>query len=113
MVGGLLSIIVLGICEFGLAAWSRSNVASDAREGARYAIVHSSRSGSTADSASVADYVKARSILGNAIRVRARWPNTKEPDSVVVVSVAFSVPRRGPFIPAHVDSSTSTMRIVY
>lgn len=112
--GGLFSIMMLGIFEFGAAAWSRNTVAADAREGARFAIVHGTRSGSATDSAGVANYVKGKSVLGPSIRVYAWWPNgTKAQDDPVVVSVAYSVPRRGPFIPAHRDSATSTMHIVY
>ncbi len=112
--GGLFSVILLGMFEFGAAAWSKNNVAADAREGARYAIVHGTRSGSATDSAGVASYVKGRSSLGSAIRVYAWWPSgTKVQDDPVVVSVAYTVPRRGPFIPAHNDSATSKMRIVF
>jgi Flp pilus assembly protein TadG len=118
IVGGLLTALLLGIFEFGLSAWSKNNVAADAREGARYAIVHGTRSGSVADQTAVSTYVKSRSMLGNSIRVYAWWPGTggahaKDPDSLVVVSVAYSVPRRGPFIPSHVDSATSKMHIVF
>jgi Flp pilus assembly protein TadG len=117
IVGALLTMILLGIFEFGIAAWAKNNVAADAREGARWAIVHGSRSGTVADSAAVANYVKSRSMLGNGIRVYTVWPGgtaaDKDPDSVVWVSVANTVPRRGPFIPAHRDSATSKMRILF
>lgn len=113
IVAGLLTVLLLGIFEFGLAAWSRNNVAADAREGARYAIVHGSRSGTVADATAVSDYVKSRTALGNTIRVYTQWPTNKDPGSVVKVSVAYSVPRRGPFIPARNDSATSTMHIVF
>jgi len=118
IVGGMLTALLLGIFEFGLSAWSRNAVAADAREGARYAIVHGSRSQTPVDQAGVATYVKSRSMLGNNIRVYAWWPGTpashaKDPDSLVVVSVAYTVPRRGPFIASHVDSATSKMHIVF
>jgi len=114
LAGGVIAFLLLGILEFGAAQWTKNNVASDAREGARYAIVHGTRSGTVTDSAGVANYVKAQSSLGSTIRVYAWWPNgTKVQDDPVVVSVAVSVPRRGPFIPAHKDSATSKMRIVY
>jgi Flp pilus assembly protein TadG len=112
--GSLFAALLMGIFEFGLAAWSRNNVAADAREGARYAIVHGSRSSAIADQAAVATYVKSRSMLGNSIRVYATWPDgSKAQGKLVVVSVAVSVPRRGPFIPAHTDSATSKMHILY
>jgi Flp pilus assembly protein TadG len=112
--GGVLSALLLGIFEFGAAAWAKNNVAADAREGARYAIVHGARSGTPADQTMISNYVKARSALGSSIRVYASWPDgNKDPDSRVVVSVAYTVPRRGPFIRAHVDSSTSKMHILF
>jgi Flp pilus assembly protein TadG len=112
--GGVLSALLLGIFEFGAAAWAKNNVAADAREGARYAIVHGTRSGVPADSGMVANYVKARSSLGSSIRVYTWWPDgNKDPDSRVTVSVAYTVPRRGPFIASHRDSSTSKMHIVF
>lgn len=112
--GGVLSMLFLGVLAFGTAAWSRNAIASDAREGARYAIVHGTRSGAVTDSAGVATYVKGNSVLGSSIRVYTWWPNgTKGQDDPVVVSVAYTVPRIGPFIPAHRDSATSKMHIVY
>ena len=113
IVGGVLCALLIGIVEFGLANWSRNSAASDAREGARYAIVHGSRSTSVADSAAVATFVQSKSSLGSSIRVRTVWPTNKDPGSAVKVSVAYSVPRRGFFLPAHTDSATSTMHIVY
>ena len=113
VVGGLFTILLLGIFEFGTSAWSKNNVAADAREGARYAIVHGSRSGSVADSAAVANAVKSKSSLGNSIRVYTWWPEGKTPGSIVTVSVAYTVPRRGPFVPAHRDSATSKMTIAF
>jgi Flp pilus assembly protein TadG len=112
--GGVLSALFLGIFEFGAAAWAKNNVASAAREGASYAIVHGTRSGTPADSTTVANYVKGKSSIGSAIRVYAWWPDgNKDPDSRVVVSVAYTVPRRGPFIASHQDSATSKMHILY
>jgi hypothetical protein len=76
--------------------------------------VHGTRSGTPADQTMISNYVKARSALGSSIRVYASWPDgNKDPDSRVVVSVAYTVPRRGPFISSHVDSSTSNMHIVF
>ena len=88
--GGVLTALFLGMFEFGAATWARNNVAADAREGARYAIVHGSRSGSPADQTMISNYVKGRSALGNSIRVYASWPNSnsKDPDSLVTPSLS-------------------------
>ena len=110
----VLCVMFLGIFEFGLAAWERNSVAADVREGARYATVRGTTSGRTANADSVIHYVKTRTSLDTAgLRVYATWSPDKRPGAVVTVRVAHSVPRRGPFIPAHVDSANSAMVIAF
>jgi Flp pilus assembly protein TadG len=112
--GGTFVVVLIGILEIGLAAWAKNGVASDAREGARYAIVHGSQSGRIADEAMVSAYVKSRTTLDQTIQVTTTWADPdKEPGTTVSVKVKHAVPRRGPFLPAHTDSSTSTMLIVF
>jgi Flp pilus assembly protein TadG len=114
LVGSLFSIILLGIIEFGLAAWQKNTAVADAREGARYAMVHGATSPRVANADSVSRYVKAQTTLDTAgMRVYTRWTPDNTPGSKVIVSVAHSVPRRGPFIRAHRDSVTSTMNISF
>jgi Flp pilus assembly protein TadG len=112
--GAVLSFVLLGIIEFGLAAWQKNSVAADVREGARYAIVRGTTSGRTTTVDSVAKYVKTRTSLDTAgLRVYATWSPDKRPGGVVTIRVAHNVPRRGPFIPAHTDSANSRMVIVF
>lgn len=116
--GLVLAPLVLGILSFGFAAWAKNSVTSDAREGARYAIVHGSQSFNVADSFAIRDYVMSRTSLETSgaysIRVHTNWPNGNAPGEVVEVSVAHLVPRRDPFfVPAHTDSATSKMRILF
>jgi len=108
-------VVLLGIFEFGYAVWQKNSVAADAREGARYAIVHGAQSGRLADSTMVADYVKSRTALGNSIIVIPTWsdPTLKKPGSTVQVKVKHAVSRFGPFLGAHTDSSTAKMTIVF
>jgi len=114
LVGSLFSVVLLGIIEFGLAAWQKNTAVADAREGARYAIVHGATSGHAATADSVSKYVKSRTTLDTAgMLVYTRWNPDNTPGSQVIVSVAHSVPRRGPFIRAHRDSVTSTMNIYF
>jgi len=93
-------VVLLGIFEFGYAVWQKNSVAADAREGARYAIVHGAQSGRLADSTMVADYVKSRTALGNSIIVIPTWsdPTLKKPGSTVQVKVKHAVSRFGPFL---------------
>src|SRR5690242_3225445 len=93
----VFTLFVFGILEFGYVAWQKNGVANDAREGSRYAMVHGTRSGSTADSAAVANYVKSKTTLDNSIVVITTWTPDKEPGSTVVVKVKHFVPRLGIF----------------
>src|SRR5436190_14297004 len=94
----VLAVLFLGIIEFGVAAWQKNSVASDVREGARYAAVRGTTSGRTATMDSVVRYVKSRTSLDSAdLRVYAVWSPDKRPGGVVTVRVAHNVPRLGPF----------------
>jgi Flp pilus assembly protein TadG len=115
--GLVLTPILLGILEFGFAAWAKNSATADAREGARYAIVHGSASLNVATATAVRDFVKGRTGLEttgpNAIVVNTVWPTNNNPGSTVQVTVTHAVPRRGPFIPAHTDVATSKMVILF
>ena len=114
LVGSVFTMILLGIIEFGVAAWQRNTVASDAREASRYASVHGAASGRIATPDSVATYVKSRTTLDTAtMSIYTSWSPDKKPGSEVTVSVAYTASRRGPFIAAHRDSATSKMRIFF
>jgi Flp pilus assembly protein TadG len=111
---GVLAVLLLGIIEFGLAAWQRNSVAADVREGARYAAVRGTTSGRTATEDSVTKYVKTKTSLDSSgLRVNPTWSPDKRPGATVTVRVAHNVPRRGPFIPAHTDSANSRMVVVF
>src|SRR5215203_3154478 len=112
-VGTFFSLILLGIIEFGLAVWQKNSAASDAREGARYAIVRgSTMTGHIATTDSVRNYVLSKTSLdASGVRVYTTWSPDNSPTSTVTVSVAHSVARRGPWIGAHIDSATSQMTI--
>ena len=109
---GTFTFLLLGVIEFGLGVWQRNSAAADAREGARFAIVHGATSGQVATAATIKTHIKTKSTL-DTIRVYATWNPDKQPGSEVVVSVVHDVPRRGPFIPAHKDSATSRMIVLF
>ena len=114
LVAPVFFVVVFAIIELGLAVWAKNSVAADVREGARYAAVRGTTSGRTATPESVATYIKKRSSLDTAaVRVYTTWSPNKRPGSIVTVSVAHNVVRRGPFIPAHIDSVTSQMVIAF
>ena len=120
VVATVFTLMLLGFLEAGLAAWQKNSVAADAREGVRYAAVHGTRSQNPATPGMVAAYVKSRTSLDTAgLRVYTEWPSAtcpcpnKEVGSPIKVSVAHNVPRRGPFIPAHVDSVTAQLIVLF
>ena len=113
LVCAVFTAMLMGFLETGFASWSKNSVFSDAREGARYAMVRGSTATShVATSDSVKAYVRSRTSL-DSIRVTITWPTDNNPGSKVWVHVEHDVPRLGPFIPAHLDSSTSKMMIVF
>lgn len=123
VVAAVFFALLIGVIEAGLATWQKNSTAADAREGARYAAVHGYRSGSPTTAAAVRAHVKSKTSLQttgpDSIRVYTQWPNgacpeeCQAPGSFVWVSVAHNVPRRGLFIPAHVDSSTAKWIILF
>lgn len=116
-IGFVIAPLLLAVLEFGLAAWAKNEATAEAREGARYAVVRGSSSSNVATVDSIRNFVIRRTGLPtfgtDSIRVYAVWPTNNDPGSVVQVSVAHRVPRRGPFIPSHVDSATSKMVILH
>jgi Flp pilus assembly protein TadG len=114
LAGAFFFAVLLGIVEFGLAAWAKNTAAADAREGARYAIVRGNTSPRVATADSVRRYIKSRTALDTTrMNVYTSWTPDNKVGSVVSVSVTHTVPRRGPFIPAHKDSVTSKMIIYF
>ena len=114
MVAPIFFVLVFALVELGLAVWQKNSVASDVREAARYAAVRGTTSGRTATPESVATYIKKKSSLDTgAMRVYTSWSPNKKPGSIVTVSVAHNVVRRGPFIPAHIDSASSKTVIAF
>ena len=112
IVAAVFLTLFLALVEFGFEAWERNSVTSDARDGARYAIVHGSTSLLQADSAAVANYIKSRTSL-DTIRVTTVWNPNKNPGSIVSVTVKHPIPQRGPFLPARTDSGMSQMVIQF
>lgn len=81
--------LVFGVIEFGRLSYFKSTLTAAAREGVRYAIVHGTASGSTADSAAVANYVKGRTQL-SPITVNPTWNPGKAPGDTAFVQVTYS-----------------------
>lgn len=106
-------LLLLGILEFGMAAWAKNSIANAAREGTRFAIVRGGTSGQTASDVAVRSYVQSRSSL-SPITVNTVWnPVTKAVGSKVTVTVSYAYKRVGLIIPNKTLTSTSTMTVVF
>jgi Flp pilus assembly protein TadG len=109
---GIFFLMVVGILDFGYAAWERNSVESDAREGARYAMVRGNASGRTTSASDIQTYVRSKSSVGSSITVATTWDfSDKRPGSVVTVTVTHVRSGRL-FLPDTVRSS-SAMIVVY
>ena len=111
VVGVIFLPLVFGVLEFGRATWTKTMVTAAAREGVRYAIVHGSKSGSIADSAAVANYVKGRTQL-SPIVIKPTWTPDKAPGSVAQVQVTYTYVPAVSFIIRSNKTITSTSKQV-
>lgn len=111
----LFTLLLLGIFEFGMAAWVKNSVASAAREGTRFAIVRGKDSGlgTATTAAMVQDSVRKKSAL-SPITVTTVWDDVdKKPDTKVTVTVSYDYKRVGLIIPNKTLTSHSSMRIIF
>lgn len=114
LVAGVIFLpMVFGIVEVGRGIWIKSTITAAAREGVRYAIVHGSESGATADSAAVANWVISKSGL-SGLTVRPTWPSgNKDPGSIAQVNVTYNFVSLIPVVPSKTISSTSRQVISF
>lgn len=112
VVGVIFLPLMFGVLEFGRATHVKSTLTAAAREGVRYAIVHGSKSGATADSAVIANYVKGRTAL-SPIVVRPSWDPNKEPGSIATVQVSYNYAPIVRIIPPTLITSTSQQVIAF
>ena len=111
----LFTLLLLGIFEFGMAAWAKNGVASAARLGTRFAVVRGKDSGlaATTTAAMVQDTVRAKTTL-SPITVNTVWADVdKKPDTKVTVTVSYNYKRVGLIIPNRTLTSTSSMYIIF
>jgi Flp pilus assembly protein TadG len=89
----LFFTVVYAIMEFGRVVASYNILAGAAREGARYAIVHGSASGSVASASDIQDVVRQWSIGldRNSVLVTTTWTPGNSPGSQVKVQAQYTV----------------------
>jgi Flp pilus assembly protein TadG len=89
----LFFTVVYGIMEFGRIVASYNILAGATREGARYAIVHGSASGSVASASDIQDIVRHWSIGldKSSVAVTTTWTPGNTPGSNVRVQAQYTV----------------------
>jgi len=85
--------VVYAIMEFGRIVSSYNILAGAAREGARYAVVHGSASGSAASASDIQDIVRKWSIGldKNSVTVTTTWTPGNGPGSDVKVAASYAL----------------------
>jgi Flp pilus assembly protein TadG len=118
--GPVAIVFLVGIMDTGAAVHSNNLLAEAAREGARYAAVHGSLSGTpfgpSANNASVEQVVRKYAIGLNpaTLQVQSSWPDSdNKPKSRVTVQVTYTYTPAGLFGTAFVLGSSSTMMIYH
>ena len=115
IVASLFLMLTLGLIDLGRGVWIYNTLAHVARDGARYAIVHGSRSNNPATPETITDIVKDRSTLQNVV-VTPSWDPDNNQGSAVQVTAQYDFQ---PLLPAllgidHIPlSATARMVISY
>src|SRR5438876_778045 len=85
--------VVYGVMEFGRMVASYNILAGATREGARYATVHGSSSGSAATSTDIQTKVRswALGLDSSSVLVTTTWTPGNGPGSVVKVQASYAI----------------------
>jgi len=116
MVAGVCFMLLIAVMEMSSAVYSYHMVCTAAREGVRYAIVHSPTSANPATTDQIQDYAKtyASGLDASQLTVTATFPNdprlVTQKDAQVVVS--YNYPLSIPFMSPITLSLTSTSKML-
>jgi Flp pilus assembly protein TadG len=116
LVAGVFFMLMFGVMEMSSAVYSYHMVCTAAREGVRYAIVHSPTSANPATTTQIQDYAKtyATGLDASQLSVTATFPAdprlvTKKDAQVVVT---YNYPLNIPFITPVTLSLSSTSKML-
>jgi Flp pilus assembly protein TadG len=86
-------LVLYGIMEFGRVVASYNILSGAAREGARYAIVHGSSSGSAASSTDIQTIVRNWSVglESSSVAVTTTWTPGNAPGNTVKVKASYAI----------------------
>jgi Flp pilus assembly protein TadG len=108
------SMFLFGVMQFGFLLYSYDTICNAAREGARYAMVHGSKSSSPATTTTVQNVVQGQASGLGTLTVTTTWTPDNHPGSVVKVKVSYSAPLNVPLLVTTVSlAATSQMVISY
>jgi Flp pilus assembly protein TadG len=108
-------MVMYGIMEFGRMMASYNILAGAAREGARYATVHGSASGSTASGSQIQTVVRNWSLGldANAVLVTTTWTPGNGPGSKVKVAASYAmVPFSGLILKNNMTLTSSSTMVI-
>lgn len=97
----LFFTMLCAVMEFGRAVCAYNVLAGAAREGARYAIVHGSASGSPATNTDIQTVVRrwAIGLDSSSVNVTTTWASGNGPGAPVLVTVQYTLSSLTNFIP--------------
>ena len=108
------AMFLFGVMQFGFLLYSYDTICNAAREGARYAMVHGSKSSSPATTTTIQNIVQGQAIGLGTLTVTTTWTPDNKPGSVVKVQVSYSAPLNVPLLVTTVSlAATSQMVITY
>ena len=110
----LVMMLTVGILDFALGVRSYNSIAYAAREGARYASVHSRQSRDPATADKIAALVLSQLVLVNesAVKVSAVWTPTNTRGSTVRVDVSYPYQTMMRLLPFRTIDLTSSSQMI-
>ncbi len=108
------AMLLFGIMQFGFLLYSYDTICNAAREGARYAMVHGSKSSSPASISNIQSVVQGQCAGLGSVTANTTWTPNNNPGSVVRVTVTYTAPLNVPMLVTNVSlTATSQMVMAY
>ena len=111
----LVFFLLYGVIEFGRAVYCYNTLAEATREGARYAIVHGSSSGSAASASDIQTMVRnwAVGMNSSSVTVNTTWSPGNGPGGTVTVQSSYALtPITGMIFSSNMTLSSTSKMVV-
>src|SRR5438105_15130557 len=86
------AMFLFGVMQFGFLLYSYDTICNAAREGARYAMVHGSKSSSPATTTTIQNIVQGQAIGLGTLTVTTTWTPDNKPGRVVKGHMSYTAP---------------------